>query len=664
MSIDNNAINNPPLFLRLLEESEVTRIQRKFDHPWGSIFKITAVAYSLILIYSVTTNAWPSSVIRSLFLMLINIMIFWRYPAWKKSPLNRPSLVDFVLILLSVVAFGNFALDYEAMAWRSGLASTRDLVFGVIAVVLVLEGCRRAMSFILPILALLFLFYANLGPYFPGSIMGHQGFTWGQIIGDVYASMNGIFGFVTYVFIAFVMLFIIMGSLFEAFGAGAFLIDWPIALMSRFRGGPAKAAVIASCCFGMISGSATANTVATGTFTIPLMKKAGYRPEIAGAIEPAASTGGMFMPPVMGAGAFLMAEMMKIPYSEVVKIAFFPALLYFLSVLMMVHFEAYRSDIKIIPLEDRMSARAIFKKGWHFLFPLAVLMYVLLTGATATLAAFYAILTSITVALVRAIQNRNMRKFFSDLIDGLAAGGEKSLIVGSTAGPVGIIVGIALLTGLAFKFSAIVLSYTFGFKWMALLLVMFATFVLGMGITVTADYLILALLAVPAMGEMGIPLLTAHLCAFWYSQSSNVTPPVCMAAFAGSAIAGSNPYLTGFHAMRFSSFLYLMPFMFVYSPMLMPNGFSFAVLQSWVTACIATVPFGAGAMGYLFGRINPLERFLLIVSALFLLDPGSLTDIIGIGMFVAVAVYRYRKQKNSAAYPLKQSAASGRIPKE
>ncbi|MBI3937858.1 MAG: TRAP transporter fused permease subunit [Betaproteobacteria bacterium] len=641
----------PNLFLRLIEESEGVRPLRTFTGAWRGIFKTMAACYSVVLIYSVLSNQWSSSDLRGLFIMFVTCMVFMRYPATRRSPLHRPSAVDFVLIVLSVAAFGNFVVEYEQMAWRAGSPTTRDVIFGVVAIVLVLEGCRRAMSVILPGLALLLLLYAYFGPYLPGQLFSHQGFSASHIVGDVYASMNGIFGFVAYVFIAFVMLFIIMGAIFERFGAGAFFIDLPIALLARFRGGPAKAAVAASCLFGMISGSATANTVATGAFTIPLMKKTGYRPAVAGAIEAAASTGGMFMPPVMGAGAFLMAEMLRIPYVEVAKIALVPALLYFFAVFAMVHVEALRTGIGSVPPEDRVSAWTVFKGGWHYLVPVVVLFYMLFTGSSVSLGAFYAIMIFVVIMAIKYFARMEVRKFFVTLFDALADGGDKSLIVGSTAGPVGIIVGIALLSGLAFKFSELVLSYTFGYQWAALLLVLFATFILGMGITVTADYLILALLAVPAMGQIGIPLIAAHFAVFWYSQSSNVTPPVCMAAFAGAAIAGAHPYTTGLHAMRFSSYLYFMPFMFVYSPILMPDGFNADVLYSWIILFLSVIPFAAGAMGYLYGHLNALQRSVLIVSAFLLIFPSAIADIVGTALFLVVAVPRYLNWRRAAAAP-------------
>ncbi|MPZ55188.1 MAG: TRAP transporter fused permease subunit [Rhizobiales bacterium] len=450
-------------------------------------------------------------------------------------------------------------------------------------------------------------------------------------------------------FIAFVMLFVIMGAIFERFGAGVFFIDLPLALLGRFRGGPAKAAVMASCFFGMISGSATANTVATGTFTIPLMKKTGYRPHVAGGIEAAASTGGMFMPPVMGAGVFLMAEMLRMPYGQIMLVALVPALLYFFAVLTMTHFEALKTGVEIMPLDQRKRVWPVLKSGWYYIIPIVVLFGVLFSGATASKAAFDAIMIFLALMVVRYLLAWDIKGFFVTLFDALAEGGDKSLIVGSTAGPVGIIVGMALLTGLAFKFSALLLTYTFGMVWIALLIILIATFILGMGMTVTADYLILAVLAAPALGEMGVPLLAAHLAVFWFSQSSNVTPPVCMAAFAGASIAQANPYSTGFQAMRFSSFLYIMPFMFVYTPILMLDGFNWNVAYTWGVMFFAALPFAAGMSGYCFGHLSAVSRVCLIAGAVALVFPNPVVDLPALAMIVGVVLYHYWKRPRRSA---------------
>ena len=570
-------------FLRLIEKWEATRRRREFKGLWNTIFKVVASTYSLFLISTAVTGVFPASFIRGLFILFITAMAFLQYPARKKSPISRASVIDIILIVIAIPTIINFCVNYDQMAWRIGEPTFGDIFWGIIAIGLTLEACRRTMSLILPCLALFSLIYAYLGPYFPG-LFGHQGYSISIIVQDMYASMDGIFGFIAYIFGAYVVLFIIMGAFFEKIGAGTFFIDLPVALTSRFKGGAAKASVVASTLFGMISGSATANTVTTGAFTIPLMKRVGYRPEVAGAIEPAASIGGMFMPPIMGAAAFIMAELMGIPYLEVVKVALVPALLYFLSVLVMIHFEALKTGVDIPRKEDRIPALPIFLKGWYYAIPVLALLYFILTGRTPALAGFYAIVSAGAIAIIKNVANKDIKGVFSSIFEGLAEGGRKSIIVGCTAGPIGIIIAVALLTGLAFKFSSLVLSFTYGLKWMALILVFLATFVLGLGMTVTADYLILAVLAVPAMGEMGVPLLAAHFTAFWYSQSSNVTPPVCVAAFAGAGIAGGKPYATGFNAMRFSAYLYVVPFLFVYTPILMTDGFSLQVLFCWISA--------------------------------------------------------------------------------
>jgi TRAP transporter 4TM/12TM fusion protein len=634
--------------LRFFEKYEISRNPRDLRGGWGLLFKVTAASYSLFLILT-AVSVVPSNVIRGLFLLFISAMVFLKYPRGETSPRHRPSAADLVLVALAAGAFGNFVLDYDEMAWRAGAPSVRDVAWGLVTIVLVLETARRAMSLILPLIAVGALLYGFGGPLFPG-VFAHQGFTASTIVGDTYASLNGIFGIVAYVFSAYVVIFIVLAAFLDKSGAGGFFIDWPVALSSWLRGGPAKAVVFTSTLFGMISGSATANTVATGTFTIPMMKKAGYRPEVAGAIEPAVDVGGMFMPPVMGAGAFLMAEMMRIPYLEVVKVAIVPALIYFFSTLVMVHFEALKTGIGIVPKEQRIAAAPIFWRNWYWGLPVVVLFYLILDGRSPSLSGVAAIATAATICLAKNVIQGTPGRTFTQIFDGLATGGTQSLVIGATAGPVGIIVGMALLTGLAFNFSALVLSYTHGLPWAALLLVMVATFVLGMGMTVTADYLILAIMAVPAMVQIGIPPLAAHFAVFWYSQSSNVTPPVCMSVFAGAGIAGTHPYTTAVHAMRFSAYLYIMPFMFVYTPILMPGGFSFGVLVSWVSGFLSCVPFAAAMTGYLFGRLGIGARVLLFASTLLLLDPHWFTSLIGLAILLGVAsVQRWQERRLVAA---------------
>jgi TRAP transporter 4TM/12TM fusion protein len=632
--------------VRFFDKLEVTRRKRELQGFWNVVLKGIAAFFSLFLITAAVYGGIPSRYTRGLFALCISMMVFIKYPWGEKSPLNRPSLVDLVFIAFSVGAFGNICLNFDEMAWRAGAPSFGDVFWGVVAIVIVLEGCRRAMSFFLSIIPLFALLFAFLGPFLPG-IFGHQGFPFSIVIAECYASMNGIFGLLLYVFSAYVVIFIIMGAFFEKIGADKFFIGFPLALASRFKGGPAKGVVFSSLLFGMVSGSSTANTVATGTFTIPLMKKTGYKPEVAGAIEPAVDVGGMFMPPVMGAGAFLMAEMMNIPYSRVCIIALVPALIYFFSTLVMVHFEALKTGIGVIPKEERTPALPILYKSWYYSAPLVILFYLIISGRSPSFAGFWAIVGASGICLIENV--KDPKRAFIKIFEGLVNGGETSTSIGSTAGPVGIIICIALLTGIAFKFSELVLSYTYGYKWAALLLVMLATFFLGMGMTVTADYMILATMAVPAMGQIGIPLIAAHLCAFWYSQSSNVTPPVCMSVFAGSALAGTHPYKTAIPAMRFSAYMYIMPITFVYTPMLMLDGFSFNVVLTWLTNFVSCVPFAAGMTGYLFGHLSLLKRGVLLLSCFLLIFPGVVTDFVGLMLFAAVGIPDYLKQSKSNA---------------
>jgi TRAP transporter 4TM/12TM fusion protein len=316
---------------------------------------------------------------------------------------------------------------------------------------------------------------------------------------------------------------------------------------------------------------------------------------------------------------------------------------------MLVHFESLKSGIGRLPKEQLLNPWTVFKGGWYYVVPVLVLIYVLATGRSASLAGFYAIVSVAAIGVIKSVHQKNFREGLRLIFLGLVDGAEKSLIVGTTAGPIGIIIGVALLTGLAFKFSTLVLSFTFGLKWMALMLVFFATFVLGMGMSVTADYMILAILAVPSMGQIGIPLVAAHFAAFWYSQSSNVTPPVCIAAFAGASIAGSNPYKTGIQAMKFSSYLYLMPFLFVYTPILMPHGFNASVLLAWIISFLSTIPFAACIAGYFYGDLKLWQRGLLLLATILLLFPGPVTDGGGILLAILGVLPNYLKKRSEAA---------------
>ncbi|MCB1150171.1 TRAP transporter fused permease subunit, partial [bacterium] len=363
-------------------------------------------------------------------------------------------------------------------------------------------------------------------------------------------------------------LFIFFGAFLQKSGAGRFFIDLPMALAGKSAGGPAKVAVMASALFGSVSGSAIANTVSTGAFTIPLMKRAGFRPHVAGAIEPAASIGGMFMPPIMGAGGFLMAELTETPYAHIMAIAIIPALLYFFSVFMMIHFEAKKQKIEGIREADAPHWTRVLKEQWYYAMPLVIITVLMIIGKSPGYSAFWATLSCIGVSWVRKDTRMGPREIW----DAIQTGAVNTLIIGATIGVIGIIVGTISLTGIGLKFSDIIISLASGNLLAAILLVGLASLVLGMGVPVTAAYLITAVLAVPPLTEMGVVLIAAHMIVYWFSQDSNITPPVCVAAYAGAAIAGSDPWKTGWTSFKFAKLLYVMPLLFAFTPSILFEG--------------------------------------------------------------------------------------------
>jgi TRAP transporter 4TM/12TM fusion protein len=366
----------------------------------------------------------------------------------------------------------------------------------------------------------------------------------------------------------YVILFIFFGAFLHKSGAGRFFIDLPMAAAGHSTGGPAKVAVVASALFGSVSGSAIANTVSTGAFTIPLMKRAGFRPHVAGAIEPSASIGGMFMPPIMGAGGFLMAELTETPYAHIMLIAIFPALLYFYSVFCMIHFEAKKHNIRGIDDPDMPHWKEVLKKEWYFSLPLVIITILMVMGYSPGFSAFWATLSCIVISWVK----KETRMGPKEIWEAIQTGARNTLIIGATVGVIGVIVGTISLTGIGLKFSDIIISAAGGNLLAAILLIALASLVLGMGVPVTAAYLIVAVLAVPPLMELGVVLIAAHMIVYWFSQDSNITPPVCVAAYAGAAIAGSDPWKTGWTAFKFAKLLYVVPILFAYTPQILFEG--------------------------------------------------------------------------------------------
>ncbi|MDF1579679.1 MAG: TRAP transporter fused permease subunit [Desulfuromonadales bacterium] len=481
----------------------------------------------------------------------------WSMKRWPRNP----TLTDVFYAIASAAVVYYWINEFEKLNYRAGAENDLDALVSVLGIILSLEVCRRVLGWAMTFIGLFMICYGYFGPHFP-EVMAHRGFSLERLSTSLFLTTNGVFGVMASVLATYVILFIFFGAFLHKSGAGRFFIDLPLAVAGRTTGGPAKVAVIASALFGSVSGSAIANTVSTGAFTIPLMKRAGFKPHVAGAIEPAASIGGMFMPPIMGAGGFLMAELTNTPYATIMLIAIFPALMYFFSVFCMIHFEAKKMGLKGIDESEMKDWKVVLKQEWYFSLPLVIITALMIFGKSPGYSAFWATISCIVISWF----NKETRMGAKEIWEAIQTGAKNTLMIGATLGVIGIIVGTISLTGIGLKFSDIIISLASGNLVMALILVALASLVLGMGVPVTAAYLITAVLAVPPLAEMGVPILAAHFIVYWFSQDSNITPPVCVAAYAGAAIAGSDPWKTGWTSFKFAKLLYVMPILFAFTP--------------------------------------------------------------------------------------------------
>ena len=540
-------------------------------------FDICAVSMVLFYAWSAVVQPAATQYHRGIYVLLTYVLAFLLYQS--KAKWLRPW--DYLLIVLSFVTVGYWIYNFEAINYRAGAETELDMAIAVIGVLLGVELARRVVGTIFVILGGLMLLYGVYGDYMP-DIISHAGDTFPALCTSIFYKSDGVFGIMANVLATYIVLFVIFGAFLEKSGAQRFFIDFPLAAVGHRIGGPGKVAVIASGLFGSISGSAIANTVSTGTFTIPMMKKAGFKPHVAGAIEPAASIGGMFMPPIMGAGGFIMAEMTGVPYSQIMLIALFPALMYFFSVYLMVHFEAKKYGL--VGERSAVNAREILRKEWFYTLPLIVITIFMLAGYSPGYSAILGLITCIAVSWLRKETRIDLR----GAVEASRAGVESSLKIGGTVGVIGIIIGVLTYSGLILTFADIIIEMANGRLFLTILLIALASLVLGMGVPVTAAYLITAVVAVPALTHLGVNEIAAHMIVYWLSQDSNITPPVCIAAFAGATIAKANMWRTAFTAFKFAKFLYLAPFIFGYVPAFSLNGTSRDIVITFVLVAIAT----------------------------------------------------------------------------
>lgn len=600
-----------------------------------------SVALALFHLYTGYFGVFVALLQRSFHLLLAMVLAFLVHPASKRHE-NHPAVIalDVLCAFASVVCIGYIIVNYDYIVNREGLASPvspGELVLGIAVFALILESLRRTTGWPLTIVTLSALLYTWAGPYLPG-IFAHRGWSWGHIVAYMYLDQEAIFGIPLGVSATYAALFILFGAFLTTTGVGQFFNDVASALTGKSKGGPAKIAVVSSAMFGTVSGSPVADVYASGAFTIPLMKGLGYRPAFAGAVEATASTGGAIMPPVMGAIAFLMADITGIPYGQIALAAAVPGLLYYFSVGMMVHFEAHRYDLRGLPPEQVPPLRVSLRDS-HLLIPIAGLVGVLAVGYTTFRAAFASIVLAVIVSFFRA----NTRLTWKSGIGALDQAGRDMVLIATATAAAGIIGGSVALTGLGLRFTSLVLSFGQVSLILPLMLTMVACLILGMGVPGAVAYIIVAALAVPALVELGVPLLPAHLFAVYFAVLSNVTPPVAMAAYAGASIADASMMRTGLIATKLALTGFIIPYMFVYGPPLLLKGEPVEVVWAIGTATLGVVALAAGLEGWLLGLASWPERVILAGSALALIKPGLITDVGGLAGFLLVFLLQWRR---------------------
>ena len=552
------------------------------------VFDVLSVALVLFYSYSAVLQPAATQYHRGIYVIITYVLAFLLY----KSKNKIARIFDYVLILLSIFTIGYWILNFEAINYRTGAETPFDMAVAVVGVLIGIELARRVVGTVFVILGALLLLYGVYGDYMP-DLIAHAGDTFPAVCTSIFYKSDGVFGIMANVLATYVILFVLFGAFLEKSGAQRFFIDFPLAAVGHRVGGPAKVSVIASGLFGSISGSAIANTVSTGAFTIPMMKKAGFRPHIAGGIEPAASISGMFMPPIMGAGGFIMAELTGVPYSRIMLVAIFPAVMYVFSVFIMVHYEAKLHNIRGEKSEH--SAMEILKTQWYYTLPLVIITILMLYGFSPGYSAILGIVTCLIISWFRADTRITPKRF----VEASRSGTENSLKIGATVGVIGIIIGVLTYSGLVLTFADIVIELASGavffgidFKLVAtIFLIALASLILGMGVPVTAAYLITAVVAVPALIHLGVNEIAAHMIVYWLSQDSNITPPVCIAAFAGATIAKANMWRTAFASFKFAKFLYLGPFLFGYVPGFSLNGSSWDIIKAFTLILLGTYTY-------------------------------------------------------------------------
>jgi TRAP transporter 4TM/12TM fusion protein len=629
-----------------LEEMHIKDIEvspgREFKGPLYVAVLLVGLAMSLFHIYVLTIRAIDPWYFRTMHVVFAGVLIFALVPGWKTAPKDRIHFIDYLFVFLVVAPAVYIFIVFDEWIYRVGVVpNTLDFVFSVFFVLAVIEMTRRTTGLPLAILCGIFILYGHFGNYMPG-LFYHKGYSWERMLTYLF-SLDGILSLPILASAHYIFLFVLFGAFIEASGAGKFFVDFARCAAGRLRGGPAKVSIISSAIIGTASGSSVANVVVDGVFNIPLMKASGFRSTAAGAIEAMNSTGGQIMPPVMGAGAFLMAEILGVPYSKVALAAVIPALLYYTSAYWMIDFYSASQKLRGMGREELPVFRRIMSEKGYLLVPIVVLLISLMVLMYSPYrSAIYAIISLIIVSWIRKASRLGIKS----IIETLAKGARGSIEIAATCAAAGIIVGVLTQTGLGMKFAMIIISYSGGSLLLALFFTMLIAIILGMGMPTTAAYAISASVLAPALIQLKVPAMAAHLFIFYFACLSALTPPVALAAFAAAAIANARTWNVGWLAMKFALAGFLIPYMFVYGPAMVLIGTTFKIILAVISGLIGTLALGAAVQGWFLGKTSWPERAMLMIGSLCLIKPGWITDLIGLVLVGGVFVYQYARVKN------------------
>ena len=664
---------------KVLEKVDKESRHRELSGWQGWVISVIAVALSGFHIYTALFGVLDAHLQRAVHLGFVLTLVYLLYPAARGMRRDRINPVDLLFVAASLVCLGYLVVNYRSIVTQAGRLTVPDVVVGTVGVLLLFEAARRIVGLPMVIIAALFVLYALFGEQLPG-VFAHRNISIRQLVNHLWFTIEGVFGIPLGVSATFVFMFLLFAAFIEITGVGKLFIDLGNWLAGWASGGPAKVAVITSAFEGMVEGSSVSNVVGSGSFTIPMMKKLGYRPEFAGAVEAAASTGGQLMPPIMGAAAFLMAEFLNVPYTTVAAAAAIPAVLYFFGIFAGVHFEAKKLGLRGLPRRELPKFLYILRtEGINFIPLIAIIVLLTVSGFSllriALLATASAVLAPIVLFLVRlaailaggkgpewSVRRRTRLatagRFIFDsakaavvqFFEALIKGARSALGVATACALAGVIVGVVTRTGLGLKLASALVDIANGRLLLTMFFTMLTSIILGMGVPTTANYIITSTIAAPALLMLGVAALPAHLFVFYFGIIADLTPPVALAAYAGAAIARGNPFRTGVTATRLAVGAFILPYIFVANPQLLLIGATWhGVLLAAFTAVVGMVSIGAGLAGFLVTRAHWIERLLLVAAGLLLVDPGLVTDLVGIVVLGGIAVVEVLRRRAAQA---------------